>query len=129
MDRYLERPWVLRILSLALAVFLWSQVVGQTDPVGVRTLDLVPVRVSGLMPGTRASVDPARVTVTVGGPRGLLQAVDPASVTARARWLAGSALSARIPVKVRVPPGLVLLGVTPSRVRVLVPSSLNGGRA
>lgn len=127
MDRYLDRPWVLRILSLALAVFLWSQVVGQTDPVGTRTLYAVAVHVSGLMPATRATVQPATVSVTLGGSRAVLLGVDTAQVNAQATWLAGTALAERIPVTVRVPAGLVVLRVTPARVRVLVVSTVRGG--
>ncbi len=119
-DRLLGNELFLRLLSLALAVLIYLQVVGQPTAGNVqRTLVGVPVRAVGL-PSALAvrSIRPASVAVTVSGSAKVINELNPLRVLASVDLTEAVAGTAAYYVQVSVPPGVQPLSATPADVQV-----------
>ena len=64
----LTHTWGLKLLSLALAVLLWSHVRGEVNPLETMTVD-VPLRVAAPRGWIVSNSVPAKVSVLLQGPR------------------------------------------------------------
>lgn len=120
MDRWLEKDWVLRLLSLLLAIFVWTQVVGTQDPLVTRTFPDVPVAGRGRPRGASFQVAPDAVAVTVRGPRSAAAALDTQQVRAYVGLGGLRPGQYTLPVQVQAGPGVEVASVTPGVVSVTV---------
>ncbi len=120
-DRLLENNTFLKILSVAVAIFIWFRA-GPAVHVTNRTIQGVVVNENNLNPHlTVLSMTPGAVTVTISGPPRTLDSnsataviggVNLASVKSPGTYL--------LKVSAAVPAGVTPVSVTPSRVRVTV---------
>jgi YbbR domain-containing protein len=78
-DRWLANDWVLRVLSLLLAIGIWAQVTSQI-PVVPRTVSGVPVTVVNAGTTLRAQVSPANVSVQIRGPSTIVNSLKPGAI-------------------------------------------------
>lgn len=116
-ERLLQRETSLKILSLVLALSLWLYVTSEQNPEATQVVPLVEV-VPRNVPEDLAIVimDPARVSVTVGGRPSRLDNFDPTSVAAVVDLAdAEAGILARV-VKIQLPDGIHLVDVSPSEV-------------
>ncbi len=74
-DRWLANDWVLRVLSLLLAIGIWAQVTLTT-----RTVSGVPVTVSRVDSSLRVQVSPATVSVEIRGPSAIVNSLRPGAI-------------------------------------------------
>jgi YbbR domain-containing protein len=119
--KFLTMNWELKLLSLLFAILLWGFVVG-----GERADMVLPVSVEflGVPPGlelTAESVD--IVNVQVRGLRGQLTRLKPEFLRAQvvlAGTRSGESAVRLLPEHVRVPAGIQVVRITPSRVRVVL---------
>jgi YbbR domain-containing protein len=82
-DRWLANDWVLRVLSLLLAIGIWAQVT-MSNPTVVRTVSGVPVAVTGVGSNLKVQVSPASVTVEIRGPAAIVDSLKPGAIRASA---------------------------------------------
>lgn len=123
MDRLLSNELFVRLLSLALAILIYLQVVGgQTTNGNVqRTLNGVPIQTISL-PSNLAVVGtrPETVAITVSGSAKLINGLLPTGVVASVNMAAARPGTAAYYVQISVPPGVQPLEATPEDVNVSV---------
>lgn len=127
--RAITRHWELKLLALAFAVALWSFVMTSEKSDVILSasvqLDGVP---SGLV---IAGEQPESVDVQLHGLRGALARVAPDQLRARvslADAQPGEVVLRVLPEHISVPPGITVLRVNPSRIRLtLVESTVSPG--
>ncbi|MER3457075.1 MAG: hypothetical protein C4304_09410 [candidate division GAL15 bacterium] len=107
-----------RVLSLAVAVALWYMVAANRNPQVERTV-VLELRTRGLSPGLMLLSLPSRVEARVRGPRSAVAELNTDGLEAYVElWQVTEPGEYRVPVRVRTPPGLRLLGVQPEEVVV-----------
>jgi hypothetical protein len=120
----LTRHWELRVLALALAFALWLFVVtSERSDLIVSAL----VEFDGLAPGlTVAGEQPETVEVQLQGTRGTLARVAPDQLRARLNLAGagpGEVMLLVRPEHITAPPGITVVRVNPSRVRLVLTAS------
>jgi YbbR domain-containing protein len=83
-----------------------------------RLLEAVPVRVEGLTAGLEAAPETESVRVTVVGPKEAVERLDARQVVAIVDVAGRMAERVQIPVRVRLPEGILLARVEPAEVVV-----------
>ena len=119
----LTRHWELKLLALGFAFALWLFVMTSEKS------DLIlsaPIELAGLPPGLVVSGEqPETVDVQLNGLRGTLARLAPDQLKARlslAGTHPGEVMLRVLPEHIAVPPGITVVRVNPSRIRlVLVP--------
>ena len=117
----ITRHWELKLLALAFAAALWLFVVTTEKS------DLIlsaPIEIDALPPGlTIAGEQPESVDVQVHGLRGSLARLVPDQLKARLSLAGAEAgeMTVRIlPEHIAVPPGIIVVRVNPSRIRLVL---------
>lgn len=117
----LFRHWELKGAALVLATALWVFVT--TSEKGEVVLS-APVELDALPPGLEVVGErPERVDVQLHGLRALLARLGPGQVSARVSLAGarpGEVVLRLLPEHIVVPPGITVLRVSPSRVRLVV---------
>ena len=119
----LTRHWELKLLALVVSMVLWLFVMtSEKSDVVVAA----PVELAGIPPGLEVTSDrPDSVDVQLHGLRGPLLHLGPDRVKARLS-LAGSkpgeVVLRVLPEQITVPPGVTVVRVNPSRIRVVLGS-------
>lgn len=110
----------MRIISLLLAIGLWSQVLGQQNPVVRHQYTSLPIKVVGLSGRLTASVSPESASVALLGSPQTLPSGGSAQVgtTVSAKSLKPGVH--RVAVHVSAPPGTVVASLSPSQVTLTV---------
>lgn len=78
-DRWLANDWVLRVLSLLLAIGIWISV----NPTVSRTFTHMPVTITGTAK-LKVKVAPATVSVEIRGPAAIVDALHPGAISVTA---------------------------------------------
>jgi hypothetical protein len=115
------RHWELKLLALGFAMALWLFVMTSEKSDIILT---APIEIDGLAPGLVVSGEhPESVDVQLHGLRGALARLDPEQLRARLN-LSGAGpgeVTVRIlPEHVAVPPGITVLRINPSRIRLVL---------
>jgi hypothetical protein len=120
----LTRHWELKLLALAFAFALWLFVMTSQKS------DLIvsaPVELAGLPAGLVISgEEPDSVDVQLHGLRGSLARLAPEQVRARLSLAGaepGEVILRVLPEHIAVPPGITVLRINPSRIRVVLDTS------
>jgi hypothetical protein len=117
----LTRHWELKLLALGFAIALWLFVVTSEKSDLILT---APIEIDGLPPGlVIAGQEPDSVDVQVHGLRGSLARLAPERVRARLSLTgaeAGEVTLRVLPENIAVPPGITVLRVNPSRIRLVL---------
>jgi YbbR domain-containing protein len=120
----LAQHWELRILAVVFAFALWLFVVTSEKS---ELIISAPVEVDGLRAGvTVVGEQPESVDVQLHGLRGTLARLDPEQLRARlnvAGARTGEVIVRVLPENISVPPGVTVLRVNPSRVRLVLTES------
>lgn len=120
-DRLLENDWVLRILSILLAIGIWAQVTSQNPTVNRPFHGLqISVQNTGSL---RVRTTPSVVSVELVGPMQIVDAVKPGAI--RVYVTAPSASPGRytVPVKVVAPiGGTQVVAVQPAQATIILSS-------
>lgn len=126
----LVRHWELKLLALAFSTALWFFVMTSEKS------DLVvsaPVELDGIPLGLRLAAEvPDSVDVQLHGLRVTLARLSPDQVRARLSLTgaqAGETVIRLLPEQVSVPPGVTVLRVNPSRIRVVLAPAAPPGEA
>lgn len=122
LDRLLANDWVLRILSLLLAVGIWAQVTLGLNPTVVRQFTNLPVTVQNTG-SLRVSISPSTVSVEIKGPAQVVDAVQPGAI--RVYVSSPFAAPGRYQVAVRVSApiaGTEVIAVQPAQATVVLTS-------
>ena len=126
----LTRHWELKLLALGFAIALWLFVVTSEKSDQILT---APIEIDGLPPGlVVAGQEPDSVDVQVHGLRGSLARLAPERVHARLNLAGaepGEVTIRLLPENVVVPPGITVLRVNPSRIRVVLDMPARSRRA
>ena len=128
--RLLLRHWELKLLALGFAIALWLFV---TTAEKTDVIVSAPIEIDGLPAGALITGEqPETVDVQLHGLRGSLGRLGPDQLRARLS-LAGAEpgeMTLRIlPEHIAVPPGITVLRVNPSRIRLVVDMPGRGRRA
>lgn len=119
LKRFLFRNWWLKLLSLALAYALWS-VVTQSPPVETRLAAMLELR--QVPPRLRVAGDvPSRIHVHLRGPETRLRSLRPEEVAVVINLREahpGNHRFALGPANVEVPPGIEVVRIIPSEIRL-----------
>lgn len=118
MDDFLQRRPVLLVIALVLAFAVWVSVTNQTNPIVVRSFTGVAVQAEGSAP-SKVAIFPKRVTVTVEGPESVIRELEVSSLSVRASTLGDGTGSRKVPLTLTAPPGVGLVGITPTRATVI----------
>ena len=78
-DRWLANDWVLRILSLLLAVGIWANLALTQNPTVVREFRSLPVAVQNAG-RLHVQVEPVTVAVEIRGPSDIVDAIQPSAI-------------------------------------------------
>jgi hypothetical protein len=120
----LTRHWELKLLALAFAFALWLFVMTSQNS------DLIvsaPVELAGLPAGLVISgEEPDSVDVQLHGLRGSLARLAPEQVRARLSLAGaepGEVILRVLPEHIAVPPGITVLRINPSRIRIVLDTS------
>lgn len=113
-DRWLANDWVLRVLSLLLAIGIWAQV----NPTVPRTLTGLPVTVTNTAK-LHVQISPATVSVQVRGPQQIINALQPGAIRVSASVPYAVPGLYRVTVRVSTPvAGTQVVAVVPDQVKV-----------
>jgi hypothetical protein len=117
----LTRHWELKLLALAFAVALWLFVMTSEKS------DIIlsaPIEIDGLRPGlVVAGEQPESVDVQLHGMRGSLARLVPDQLRARLNLAGagpGEVTVNILPEHIAVPPGVTVLRINPSRIRLVL---------
>lgn len=83
----------------------------------------VPVRVVGVSAGTRPRIVPDRVDVQIEGPSGIVEHLNPAAIRVEVDASRAGTGEHRLAARAVLPPGVRLIAIRPSEVRVILTSS------
>ncbi|MDA8344284.1 MAG: hypothetical protein M0Z66_02245 [Thermaerobacter sp.] len=113
-DRWLANDWVLRVLSLLLAIGIWIT----QNPTVVRTVSGLPVMVTNTSK-LRVQISPAAVSVQIRGPAQIVDAIQPGAirVSASVPYAVPGLYRATIHVSTQVA-GTEVVAVVPDQVKV-----------
>ncbi len=110
----------LRVIAVLMAIALWLFVgPWQRIETGVRKISL-PIEVKNLRADDRVKLNPARVEVTIEGPRTAIEHLEEGQLEAFVDLRQQTENETLFPVHVSVPPG-VRYQVIPSEVHVITP--------
>ncbi len=111
----------LKLLSVALAIFLWAVVVGEQK---VEVTLSVPLDIRGLPPNLVVTNEPTdTLEVRVRGPKTLTSTLSASEIRVEGlptTWTEGENVIALRPEMVRVPRGIEVVEVAPHRLRVVL---------
>jgi len=117
-DRWLANDWVLRVLSLLLAIGIWANFALPQNPNRARTFHNLPVSVENVG-HNKVQVTPAEVSVEISGPSDIVGAVQPTAMRVVASVPYPQAGTYRVTLKVDAPvAGTQVVAVTPRAVTV-----------
>jgi YbbR domain-containing protein len=126
----LTRHWELKLLALAFAAALWLFVMTSEKA------DLIlsaPIEIDGLPPGLMvAGEQPENVDVQLHGLRGTLARLAPDQLKARLDVSGagpGEVTLRILPEHITVPPGITVMRINPSRIRLVLDRASSPGRA
>ncbi len=78
-DRWLANDWVLRVLSLLLAVGIWASLIHNPNPTVIRKFRALPVTVQNAG-HLHVKVTPTAVAVDIRGPANIVDALQPSAI-------------------------------------------------
>ncbi len=80
-DRWLANDWVLRVLSLLLAIGIWANLslTQNPNPAGVRKFHALPVTVRNTG-HLKVDIAPGQVSVEIRGPSDIVRALQPSAI-------------------------------------------------
>ncbi len=121
MDRWLQKDISVRVLSVAIALILWFQVMSEENPAIERAFVKVPVSTVSLAQ-SQVLLDwqPRTVDVTVRGPRNLLSRMSREDIEATVDLSGLSEGHSTLSVDVVVPRGVSVVELVPSIATVVV---------
>lgn len=117
MDRFLEKDWVLKAISLLTAFGLWFTVMSNANPVATHTYSSVPISVVGLPKGDQVNLYPSAVDVQVQATNNKLVNLSRSDLHP---FIDVSHLNAGgvAVVQIKMPNAVALLGINPTSVNV-----------
>lgn len=121
-DRLLANDWVLRILSLLLAIGIWAQVTPSPNPnpTVVRPFTGLPVTVQNTG-SLSVSTDPTTVRVELKGPAQILDAIQPSAIQVTVSSPSAAPGRYQAPVEVSAPfAGAEVIAVQPAQVTIVL---------
>ncbi|TLN25987.1 hypothetical protein FDZ74_02155 [bacterium] len=110
--------WPIKVLSLLLAVFLWMYVTNELNPTKEQVLRQIPVETRGLGAGLAVLNMSRQVTLRVQGNQNVMADLAARSVEVSVDLSGVKAGKSRLPVSVKLPPGVRLVDVTPDEIMV-----------
>jgi len=121
MDKWLQKDMSVKLLSVAIALVLWFQVMGEENPAVERTFGNIPVSTENLAQDqVLLDWQPKTVDITLKGPRNLLGSVTREDVQAQVNLGGFGEGHATAPVEVMVPRGVTVVETVPSIATVVV---------
>lgn len=119
-DRLLANDWVLRILSLLLAIGIWAQVTLSPNPTVVRKFTGLPVTVQNTG-SLGVSTIPATVRVELKGPAQILDAIQPSAIQVTVSSPSAAPGRYQAPVEVSAPiAGTEVIAVQPAQATIIL---------
>ncbi len=79
LDRWLDNDWVLRVLSLLLAIGIWASLLHNPNPTVVRKFHALPVMVQNAG-HLHVQVRPVSVAVDIRGPADIVDRLQPSAI-------------------------------------------------
>lgn len=120
MDNFLRKDWVLRIIAIIMAIVVWAEVSGSSDPIVSRTYAGLPIAVVGEAPGQVARLDPSVGTVVVAGPQTVMNTFSRAAVVLSVDVGGLAPGTHRLPIRVRLPAGTAVTMLAPGSTVVTI---------
>ena len=121
-DRWLENDWVLRILSLLLAIGIWASQTLAQNPTVVRHFNTLPVTVQDAG-HLHAQASPDTVRVEIQGPANIVNGLQPSAILVTASVPYAKAGTYRVKLNVAAPvAGTEVVSVVPGSATVRLAS-------
>lgn len=112
--------WLMRIISILLAVFLWIYVTNELNPTKEQVLRQIPIETRGLETGLVVGDMPDNVSLRVQGNQNVMADLTGKSVEV---WVDLNGVregNALVPVQVKLPAGVRLMDISPGKVTVQI---------
>ena len=119
MDEFLQRKPVLAIIAFILAAAVWASVSAQTNPIETKTFAQVPIHAVGT-PAGKMSIFPQGASVTVSGPRSVLQGLSPDDIHLLVDTSGQANGTHQDPIAFKAPPGVGQAALSPKIVTVII---------
>lgn len=120
MDKYRGGAWLMKVISIVLAVFLWIYVTNELNPTKEQVLRQVPIEARGLVQALAIREMPHDVNLRVQGNQNVVVDLTGKSVEV---WVDLSKVREgenKLPVQVKLPTGVRLVEVRPAEVAVQI---------